>query len=62
MYRSYGCSFISNLQFFTRKQLEELSSKGYFLVKQYPECELVNFASTRSKEEYYLGYFLDNQN
>ena len=56
MLRSYGCSFISNLQFFTRKQLEELSSKGYFLVKQYPECELVNFASTRSKEEYYLGY------
>lgn len=29
---------------------------GYFLVKQYPECQIVDFSNPNSSEEVYLGY------
>lgn len=54
IFRSYGKSYISHLQFFPKQQVQEATENGYFIVKQYPECEMVNFS--HSKEEFYLGY------
>lgn len=54
-HRSYGKSCINQLQFFSKHKVEEATSSGYFIVKKYPECEMVSFSSLHSKEEYYLG-------
>lgn len=55
IHRAFGRSCICDLKFIPKSKKNVAMESGYFLVKQYPECQIVDFSNAGSSEEVYLG-------